>query len=59
MIFIWGFPGGLDGRESTCNVGDPGSISGSGRFPAEGNCYLLKYSCLKNLFTSAVTVRFN
>ena len=24
---------GSDGEESSCNVGDPGSISGSGRFP--------------------------
>ena len=33
--FIWGnlksfgdFPGGSDGKESVCNVGDPGSILG-------------------------------
>ena len=26
-----GFPGGSDGKESVCNVGDLGSISGSGR----------------------------
>ena len=25
---IWGFPGGSDSKESTCNVGDPGSIPG-------------------------------
>ena len=24
-------------KESTCNVGDPGSIPGSGRSPGEGN----------------------
>ena len=34
---IWmtneGFPGGSDGKESACNVGDLGSIPGSGRFP--------------------------
>ena len=28
-----GFPGGSDGKESACNVKDPGSIPGSGRFP--------------------------
>ena len=28
-----GFPGGSDGKESSSNVGDPGSIHGSGRFP--------------------------
>ena len=27
------FPGGLVGKESACNVGDPGSIPGLGRFP--------------------------
>ena len=28
---IMGFPGGSDGKESTCNAGDPGLIHGSGR----------------------------
>ena len=32
-----GFPRGSDGRESTCNAGDLGSIPGSGRSPEEGN----------------------
>ena len=31
-----GFPGGSDGEESTCNVGDLGSIPGSGRSPGGG-----------------------
>ena len=31
------FPGGSDSTASACNVGDPGSIPGSGRFPGEGN----------------------
>ena len=44
-----GFPGVSDGKESACNEGDPGSITGSGRFPGEGNSKLLRrYSCLKN-----------
>ena len=30
-------PGGSDGKESACNVGDLGSIPGSGRSPGEGN----------------------
>ena len=34
---IWGFPGGSDGKESACNVRDPGSIPGWGRSPGEGN----------------------
>ena len=36
------------GREPTCNAGDPGSIPGWGRFPAEGNGNPLQYSCLKS-----------
>ena len=35
-------------KESACNVGDPGSIPGSGRFPGEGNGNPLQYSCLEN-----------
>ena len=34
-----GFPGGSDGKESACSVGDPGSIPGSGRSPGEGNTH--------------------
>ena len=33
----WDFPGGSDGRESTCNAGDLGLIPGSGGYPGEGN----------------------
>ena len=44
----WGFPGGSDGKESTCNAGDPGSIPGLGRSPRGGNGYPLQYSCLEN-----------
>ena len=43
-----GLPGGSDGKESTCNAGDLGSILGLGRPPAEGNGYPLQYSCLEN-----------
>ena len=32
-----GFPGGSEVKASTCNAGDPGSITGSGRVPGEGN----------------------
>ena len=39
-VYIWGFPGDSDGKEPACNVGDPGSIPGSGRSPGEGNCSL-------------------
>ena len=33
MAIMLGFPGGLDGKESACNVGDPDSIPVSGRYP--------------------------
>ena len=39
-----GFPGGSDGKESTCNVGDPGLIPRLGRFPGEGIGYPHQYS---------------
>ena len=42
------FPGGSDGKDSTCNAGDPGLIPGLGRFPGEGNGHPLHYSCLEN-----------
>ena len=44
----WGFPGGSEGKASACNAGDPGSIPGSGRSPAEGNGSPLQYSWLEN-----------
>ena len=37
-----GFPGDSDGKESTCNAGDPGSI------PGRRNGNPLHYSCLEN-----------
>ena len=46
-VFL-GFPGGLAGKESACNVGDLGSIPGLGRSPGEGKGYLLQYSGLEN-----------
>ena len=27
-MMLWGFPGSLDGKESACNAGNPGSIPG-------------------------------
>ena len=32
-----GFPGGSDGKESTCNAGDSFLIPGSGRYIGEGH----------------------
>ena len=42
------FPGGSDGKASAYNVGDLGSIPGSGRSPREGHGTPLQYSCLEN-----------
>ena len=39
---------GSDSKASVCNAGDPGSISGLGRLPGEGNGSPLQYSCLEN-----------
>ena len=36
-----GFPDSSVGKESACNAGYPGSISGLGRFPGEGKGYPL------------------
>ena len=48
--YIWGTssPGGLDGKESVCNSGDPGSTPGLGRSSGEGNGYPFQYSWLEN-----------
>ena len=46
-VFL-GFPCGLAGKESSCNVGDLGSIPGLGKSPGEGKGYPLQYSCLEN-----------
>ena len=42
------FPGGSDSKASACSAGDPGSIPGLGRSPAEGNGNPLQYPCLEN-----------
>ena len=43
-----GFPGGSDGKESICNMGDLGSVSGLGRFLEGGHGNPLRFSCLEN-----------
>ena len=43
-----GFPGGSEGKESACSVGDVGSIPGLGRCPRGGHDNPLEYSCLEN-----------
>ena len=42
------FSAGSVSKESACNAGDPGSITGLGRSPGEGNGNPLQYSCLAN-----------
>ena len=48
LYYMSGFPGSLAGKESSCNAGDPSSISELGRSPGEGNGYPLQYSGLEN-----------
>ena len=43
-----GFPDSSIGKESACNVGDPGLIPGLERSPGEGKGYPLQYSGLEN-----------
>ena len=46
-VFL-GFPGGSDDKESSCNVGDLGTIPGLIRSSGGGHSNPLKYSCLEN-----------
>ena len=48
FLYCRGFPGGLEGKASAHNAGDPGSIPELGRSPGEGNGNALQYSCLEN-----------
>ena len=44
----FGFPCVSDGKQSTCNVGDLGSIPGLGRSARGGDGNLLQNFCLEN-----------
>ena len=44
MYIITGFPDSSVGKESACNAGDPGLISGLGKSAEEGIGYPLQYS---------------
>ena len=46
-VFL-GFPHGSAGKESSCNVGDLGSLPGLERSPREEKGYTLQYSGLEN-----------
>ena len=48
FVCLMGFPGGSNGKESTCNVGDLDLIPGLGRSPGEEKSYPLQYSGLEN-----------
>ena len=48
ILVFKGFPGGAEVKASACNVGDLGSIPGSGRSLGEGNGNPLQYSSLEN-----------
>ena len=51
---MMGFPGGSDGKKSTCNAEDLGSIPGLGRSAGEGKGYPFQYSSLENSMDSIV-----
>ena len=58
-LVILGFPSGSDGKESTCNAGDLGSIPGLGRSPGEGHGNPLQHSCLENPHGQRSLVGYN
>ena len=47
-LLLQGFPCGSAGKESTCHVGDLGSIPGLGRSPGAEDGYPLQYSGLES-----------
>ena len=49
-----GFPGGPDGKESTCSAGDLGSVPGLGKSSGEENGYPLQYFCLEKLMERGI-----
>ena len=48
FLLFQGFPQDSAGKESTCNAGDLGLMTGLGKPPWEENCYSLQYSGLEN-----------
>ena len=48
LIKALNIPGGSDGKESACNMGDPGLIPGLGRSPGGGHGNPLQYPWLEN-----------
>ena len=54
VLCIWGFAGGLAGKEFSCSVGDMSSIPRSGRSPGEENGCPPQYSGLENFMDCIV-----
>ena len=48
QLYLNNIPGGSEGKESACNMGELGSIPELGRYPGEGKSYSLQYSGLEN-----------
>ena len=48
IAYHYDFSGGSEGKEFAHTEGDLNSISGSKRFPGEGNTDPLQYSCLED-----------
>ena len=46
--YSWASPGGSEGKESTCSVGDLGSIPWLGKLPEGGHGNPLQCSCLED-----------
>ena len=46
--YVRGLPSSSDCKESACNAGDSGSVSGSVRFPGGGHGKPLQHSSLEN-----------
>ena len=51
-LTLWGLLRWPSGKESTCQAGDVGLISGLGRSPGEGNGNPLQCSCMENPWTA-------
>ena len=47
-MYTMDFPGGSNGKEFVCNVGDGGLIPGLGISSGEGHGNPLQYTCLEN-----------
>ena len=48
ILWSYGLPQWLSGKESACNAADTGLIPGSGRSPGGGYCNPFQYSCQEN-----------